>query len=668
MNTCPRCGFQQSASGTHCLKCGNDLRRNTSGHIGQILLDKYRIEEHLGEGGMCDVYRATHLGMGKEVAIKILKPALASDEAISRRFEQEARAASRIHHPHAINVMDYGISDGHTAFIVMEFVKGVTIGELLRKHGALPVERTANILRQVCGALDMAHSVGVVHRDIKPDNIIIAEYDGSDWVEVVDFGVAKIQEDVNRRGDLTGANIIVGTPRYMSPEQCEEKPVDARSDIYSLGVVLYEMLSGEAPFKGDSSTRLLVAHASEPPVPLGEKRPDLPADLVSVVMQALEKDPDKRPQSAGEFARRFEEAAGLGQPAQARARRGAFSRILVPLGDDESRSALAASDSTPNTVDDTLDDEETVVRARGRSDSVPTVNTPAFQNADTPYDQHGPAAGGSTEGSPRANEDHLPHAQAYQTPARGVTYVAHTPGYRGRSNTGGVIALVSVVLIVAGIAAYLVFGNRLFGPGSTSEAVIEAQQAVTEALTRVDMLPKDHPLRTYTSDLSQWQGELRAYQEIQENNSQVTDKAERYRQKAEDISNQARSALLALGREPANASPAHAAPPADAAAKEEAARKAAEGEGAAAPGEGGDEAESEAETKADAKPETETEEGSANANKSRPRRAEPPVIDPVKPENSDSGQKNSNARRGNKPPMMDKVNRNEGGPDGGLRL
>src|SRR5437868_10601624 len=218
-----------------------DLAANDGGAlVGRTLEDKYRLEALLGSGGMCYVYRATHIQMGKQVAVKILKPHLAADTALSQRFEQEARAASRIHHPNAINVMDYGIGEGNTPFIVMEFVNGITLGELIRQQGALPLERTANILRQICGALDSAHAVGVIHRDIKPDNIIIGDYGNADWVEVVDFGVAKIKEDLNRRVALTGENILVGTPRYMSPEQCEEMPVDARSDIYSLGVVLYE--------------------------------------------------------------------------------------------------------------------------------------------------------------------------------------------------------------------------------------------------------------------------------------------------------------------------------------------------------------------------------------------------------------------------------------------
>jgi predicted Ser/Thr protein kinase len=665
MNTCPRCGSEVSLAETQCRKCGAALRGQTAGLIGKTLEDKYRIEELLGSGGMCDVYRAIHLGMGKEVAVKVLKPALAVDGTIARRFEQEARAASRIHHPHAINVTDYGIADGVAPFIVMEFVKGPTLGELLRKEGAMSVERTANILRQACGALDEAHSVGVVHRDIKPDNIIIAEYDGSDWAEVVDFGVAKVLEDVNRRSELTGANIIVGTPRYMSPEQCEEKPVDARSDIYSLGVVLYEMLSGEAPFKGDSSTRLLVAHASEPPAPLGEKRPDLPSDLIAVVMRALEKDPALRPQSAGELARQFEEAAGLGQPAQAGAGRAAFSRISVPLGEEEPPLEVEARAAGP----DTLDDDATLVRPRAGGASGPPLDTPAFQAAETPRDQRSLAArAAASQDGGSADSGGLPPNQAgYSTPAESTTYVSRSADYGRRGNAGGIIALVAVVLLVGGLAAYLAFGNKLFGSGSTSEAVIEAQQAVTDALARVDMLPKDHSLRTYLSDLRQWQGELKAYQEIKENNPQVTGKADRYRQKAEDISNQARAALAALGREPSNTSPVQAGPNTNASPGKEAGAAAPVASGGAAGGD--DKSAAAADAAADTKPESEGENEPDNANKSKPRKAEPPLIDPIKPDPdkadaSEAKPKNSNSSRGKKPPIPDNVNANENPPEG----
>ena len=643
MSTCLRCGGEVSASDIQCAKCGEALRKQTHELIGKSLADKYLIEEHLGSGGMCDVYRAIHSGMGKQVAVKVLKPALAADSAIAQRFKQEARAASLIHHPHAINVMDYGISDGNIPFIVMEFVQGITLGELLRKEGALSVERATNILRQASGALDVAHSVGVVHRDIKPDNIIIAEYDGSDWVEVVDFGVAKIQEDVNRRINLTGANIIVGTPRYMSPEQCEEKPVDARSDIYSLGIVLYEMLSNEAPFKGDSSTRMLVAHAHEPPEPLRSKRPDLSPEIEAVVMRALEKDPARRPQSAGEFAREFQEAAGLGQPAQAGTNRaGAFSRISVPIGEEDKLTTPVAAQAS---VADVSEDEATIVRQRPARAAAPSTDTPANQSADTPVPM-GEAA----------------YQQRYSTPA---TYVA-SGSYRKQSNTGGIIALVAVILVVAGVAAYIVFGDKLAGRGSTSGAVNDAQQSVTEAIARVDSLPKDHPLRSYMNDLRQWQGELKAYQEVHEDNAQITDKADRYKQKAQDISDQARAALAALNR-PDPASNANTVPASSSSSSQPgaAAKPASDDETA--------DADDEEETKnaSDDKKagdindvdKQEDADKNANKNKSKPRNAEPPVIDPVKPP-SENEPKNSNKSNKNSPPKLEKIQPDGESPSG----
>jgi serine/threonine protein kinase len=640
MTTCSHCGSEVSASDVQCAKCGEVLQGDTNGLVGKTLADKYAIKERLGTGGMCDVYLATHTVMGKQVAVKVLKPALAADSTIAQRFEQEARAASRIHHPHAINVMDYGIGQGNIPFIVMEFVRGVTLGELLRREGALSVERAANILRQACGALDAAHSVGVVHRDIKPDNIIIAEYDGSDWVEVVDFGVAKVQEDVNRRINLTGADIIVGTPRYMSPEQCEEKPVDARSDIYSLGIVLYEMLSGEAPFKGDSSTRLLVAHAHEPPEPLSDKRPDLSPELAAVVMSALEKDPSRRPQSAGEFARAFQEAAGLGQPAQSETNRGgAFSRISVPLGEaDEVETPVAAQ-----ALEEGASDEATLVRPRSARMATLLSDTPVNQNVDTP---------------PPAGDDAF--RQRHPTPA---TYVTAPGGYRNQSNTGGIIALVGVLLVVAGVAAYLVFGNKFSANSATSEAVIDAQQSVTEAIARVDSLPKDHPLRSYMNDLRQWQGELKAYQEVRENNAQITDKAERYGQKAKDISDQARAALTAMGREPNPAPTNNAAHAAPAATPQAEAAKSEEQDATA--DEDADEADKdEGEDESARNKEKEEANKNENKNKSRPRNAEPPVIDPVKPQSEDAP-KNSNRSNKNSPPVIEKIKPDGETPAGG---
>ena len=319
-----------------------------------IFTDKYEIEAKLGAGGMCDVYRARHVRIGKEVAIKILRPEYAADPKIVERFEREARAASLVRHPNAINIMDYGIAAGHTPFLVMELVEGATVRELLKRHGAMMLERVVGIVNQACAALEAAHAVGVIHRDIKPENILVSEVDGRDWVEVVDFGIAKIQEDVSRRAALTGANLIIGTPRYMSPEQAQEKPVDARSDIYSLGLVVYEMLAGSPPFAGNSATRLLIAHAVEPPPPLTDQRPDLPSEVAAVVMRSLDKDPERRQQSAISFAREFERAASAERvPANGTRQRPVPAPINSPVIRDDNIALPVGSEE---------EDEATVVR------------------------------------------------------------------------------------------------------------------------------------------------------------------------------------------------------------------------------------------------------------------------------------------------------------------
>ncbi|HWX43377.1 MAG TPA: serine/threonine-protein kinase [Blastocatellia bacterium] len=485
--------------------------------IGCTLEGKYLVLGRVGSGAMCNVYRARNIVTDKQVALKVLKPELTADPDIARRFEQEARAASRIHHPHAINVMDFGVAEDlpragdNTAFIVMELLDGETLSQLLRRTGPLGISRAAQILRQVAGALEAAHSVGVVHRDIKPDNIIITRLDGSDFARVVDFGVSKILEDVNRRGLSTAAHFFVGTPRYMSPEQCEERPADTRSDIYSLGVVLYEMLSGAPPFEGDSGTRLLIRHASEPPPPLRERRPDVSPEVEAVVMSALEKDPSRRPQGAMEFSRQFDRAAGTELNAQPAG--GAFSRIRVPLVSEG-------------------EEEATLVSPRNRSSA-------ASRGA-------GSGAAGVNRGQASASREGGPYS-ADNWPRRVPQYESVSAGYRERGNGGLIAAVIIILLVVAGVAAYLVLNSpSTESPGGDS--ITGAQTAIADALARLDSLPKDHPLRTYIPQLNEWQGELRAYSQVKEQTPQMKADADRYRTKAEQISDQARAALAALSR------------------------------------------------------------------------------------------------------------------------
>ncbi|MFL6213365.1 MAG: protein kinase domain-containing protein [Blastocatellia bacterium] len=461
MRLCYDCGSPLSGPSDDCPRCGTSLQENADPLIGAIFTDKYEIEAKLGAGGMCDVYRARHVRIGKEVAIKILRPDYAADPKIVERFEREARAASMVRHPNAINIMDYGVAAGNTPFLVMELVEGATVRELLKRHGAMTLERVVGIVNQACAALEAAHTVGIVHRDIKPENIIISEVDGRDWVEVVDFGIAKIQEDMSRRAALTGANLIIGTPRYMSPEQAQEKPVDARSDIYSLGLVVYEMLAGSPPFAGSSATRLLIAHAVETPPPLTDTRPDLPAEVAAVVMRALDKNPERRQQSALAFARDLKQAANAAHVPASHIRQGALSAQIAPPPIETGNTAL------PFENDD--EDEETVVRRRARK-----------TNAEPDRSDVPPAINGANYAEP-AKRDRPPRT------ASAGAMTAHEQ--RRRLPVALLAGLLAIVLI--GLAVAYMAGRKRQSPERPAPQQESARAGATNSNT--DVAPPTNP-------------------------------------------------------------------------------------------------------------------------------------------------------------------------------
>lgn len=344
MKRCPKCGAEYGNANTLCPNDGEVLAPQDD-LVGRVLADKYRIEERISEGGMGAVYRATHVLMGKTVAIKVLRPALAADEKVVARFTREARAASRLAHPHAITVMDFGEDDG-LVFLVMEYLQGRTLKELIREEGPLPMDRVVEIARQIAEALDAAHAQGVVHRDLKSDNIMLVEMNGGrDWVKVVDFGIAKIMEPTDP--ELTAPNLVIGTPHYMSPEQCSRSTVDARSDIYSLGVIIYEMLTGHVPFTADSPTEVLLKHLRESPPAIREERPALPVAVDRVVMRALAKRPEERFQTAGELASALALAAtGVEQTATFAEK----PRIVVPVEEEREEATVVQSTVAAPTV------------------------------------------------------------------------------------------------------------------------------------------------------------------------------------------------------------------------------------------------------------------------------------------------------------------------------
>lgn len=383
MKNCPTCGRQYADTNTLCPADGTVLKKSADDDrlIGQVLAGKYRIDEKIDEGGMGCVYRATHVLMEKTVAVKVLHPALAADDKIVARFTREAKAASRISHPHAINVTDFGESENGIVYLVMEYLRGRTLKDIVRGEGPMPLARVVEIVRQVSGALEAAHEQGVVHRDLKSDNIMLEETAGGDWAKVLDFGIAKIQQTAQSVHEtdpgLTSPNLIIGTPQYMSPEQCSQaSDIDTRSDVYSFGVIVYEMLAGHVPFSGDSPTAIMMKHLQEPPPSILEERKDLPASVGRVIARALAKRPEDRYQKAGELYDELNAAAAEAQNIATDAVSPAIStaRVVVPTGQNEpARTTL-----------DESDDEATVVSAnhpRPTTDELPPPVAPAPEHS-----------------------------------------------------------------------------------------------------------------------------------------------------------------------------------------------------------------------------------------------------------------------------------------------
>jgi serine/threonine protein kinase len=282
----------------------------------RLIAEKYRLDRQVGRGGVGAVYEGTHIELDRPIAIKLLLPDFISDPNALKRFRREARATARLNHPNVSEIYDYGALPNGEAYIIMELVKGLTLRDYLNKVGAIPLGNTILIGRQIADAVEAAHRADIIHRDLKPSNIILSR-DHEDRLQskVVDFGIAKLKEQVfSGDNSITSSGTFIGTPRYMSPEQSAGNELDTRSDIYSLGVILYEMLSGKPLFDAPSATAVALKHLREKPQPIKELRPEIPEQLSQIVMQSLQKNPNTRPQTAEEVAsvlRQLEQSSGL---------------------------------------------------------------------------------------------------------------------------------------------------------------------------------------------------------------------------------------------------------------------------------------------------------------------------------------------------------------------
>ncbi len=277
--------------------------------IGTVLAGRYRIEQLLGSGGMGAVYRAEHVHMRKAVAVKVLHREMMAFPEVVARFEREAVAAGRIDHPHVVSASDFGQLEDGSSYLALEFVEGKSLAKIVDTEGALAPDRALRITRQIAEALQAAHGVGIVHRDLKPENVMLVVKDTDpDFVKVLDFGIAKVKVEGNTEQQaLTQLGTVFGTPEYMSPEQARGEVVDARADLYTVGVILYEMLSGVSPFKDQDLVVVLTRHltAEPPPLPAG-----LDPAVVDLVMLLLKKSPAERVQTAVELMEHVDSIIG----------------------------------------------------------------------------------------------------------------------------------------------------------------------------------------------------------------------------------------------------------------------------------------------------------------------------------------------------------------------
>ena len=306
MRECPECRNAIEDAARFCPYCGAASAATQDAPadpwIGRVVNGKFRVEALVGQGGMGRVYRAKHLTLDRPVVLKMLHKDFSTDPQVVQRFQREARAASRLNHPNSIAVLDFGEAEDGTLFMAMEFLAGRDLARIVADEFPLGEGRIVRIGAQILSALAEAHVQGIVHRDLKPENVMVEPRRGEpDFVKVLDFGIAKITSPGANEPKLTQAGLVCGTPEYMSPEQARGAELDSRTDLYSMGVILYQLATGELPFQSDTPVGFLTKHLAEIPVPARERWADVSEALEAVISRAMEKDASRRFQTADEM-------------------------------------------------------------------------------------------------------------------------------------------------------------------------------------------------------------------------------------------------------------------------------------------------------------------------------------------------------------------------------
>jgi len=445
MKRCPQCGQEYPDAIRFCGRDGTNLDAatheqativtqpasvsetdKTDPMIGRLLAGRYRIDKRIGRGGMGAVYSGHHIKMNRTTAIKILSSDLANNEEYVTRFEREAEMASRIDHPNAVAIYDFGEAEDGLVYIAMEFIEGEPLSKIIEREGPMPLDRVVRIVRQAAEAIDAAHRLGIVHRDFKPDNVMISQKSGRpDWVDVVDFGIAKRSAVEPGHQALTHTGFVLGTPQYMSPEQVAGEQLDGRSDLYSLALVAYEMLTHALPFEGNTPQSQMIKRLLEPPMPLRQARPQLalPPSVDAVILKALSRYPNQRQSTAVEFANELESAArgvAYNQPYQQPVQQqpGAppgWGQTPPPVSQQTPRPVMPQNTPPPQ------------MPGSGPYPSGPYPHTPPQQPQQRPNTPHTPMP--QQPQQPRPNTPHTPMPQQPPYPNAPRPPMAQPPPY-----------------------------------------------------------------------------------------------------------------------------------------------------------------------------------------------------------------------------------------------